>query len=232
MDLCGEILEIRRQSFGQSQARPCIVWEPMEDACQPDQLGAFCKAAKDVDVFSPNAKELLSLCNSPSSGDDIKISEIRRGCNMLLESSQGGHLKAVIARCGALGCLVAEPDHCRMLPAFHQSNDQRITHAEGTTTSLKLIIDVTGGGNAFLGGLSAGIARDAQEPGFSKFETAAVYGNVAASYAIEQVGPPQMLGNDSENGIESWNGSKPLDRLCELIERSRLSYKGTGRYSI
>ncbi|ROW09439.1 hypothetical protein VMCG_02204 [Cytospora schulzeri] len=73
------------------------------------------------------------------------------------------------------------------------------------------VVDPTGGGNTFLGGLAVGLARG------KGMEEAATWASVAASFAIEQVGVPE-LGRDGE-GEETWNGVRVLDRLSELQER-------------
>ena len=63
------------------------------------------------------------------------------------------------------------------------------------------VVDPTGGGNAFLGGLAVALARGAS------LEGAAKQGMVAASFAVEQVGMP-TLGKDFL-GYDTWNGVVP-----------------------
>ncbi|KAG6286729.1 hypothetical protein E4U09_006595 [Claviceps aff. purpurea] len=82
----------------------------------------------------------------------------------------------------------------KWVSAYHQDN-------------LK-VVDATGGGNAFLGGLSVALARG------EKLEDAVAWGSVAASFAIEQVGMPNLqTGLDS---VETWNGKQVLERLHEF----------------
>ncbi|OAA39887.1 MAK32-like protein [Beauveria brongniartii RCEF 3172] len=90
-----------------------------------------------------------------------------------------------------------DPGVQKWIPAFHQDATN--------------VVDPTGGGNTFLGGLSVALARD------EDIETAAVWGTVAASFAIEQVGPPTLRKDDG--GQETWNGENPLARLREFQER-------------
>ncbi|KAL2023992.1 hypothetical protein VTK56DRAFT_227 [Thermocarpiscus australiensis] len=73
------------------------------------------------------------------------------------------------------------------------------------------VVDPTGGGNTFLGGLAVALARA------KSIEEACAWGNVAASFAIEQVGVP-VLGVDEE-GRETWNGVRVDDRLREYQGR-------------
>ncbi|CAK7222367.1 hypothetical protein SCUCBS95973_004814 [Sporothrix curviconia] len=77
------------------------------------------------------------------------------------------------------------------------------------------VVDPTGGGNAFLGGFTVAVARG------KSLDEAAAWGNVAASFAIEQVGVP-VLGEDAE-GRETWNGVRVDDRYAayEALLKSR-----------
>ncbi|KAM0325558.1 hypothetical protein ACHAQA_007545 [Verticillium albo-atrum] len=91
-----------------------------------------------------------------------------------------------------------DPGVERWVPAYHQDASQ--------------VIDPTGGGNSFLGGLAAALARG------KSVEEAAAWGSVSASFAIEQVGMPS-LGKDDE-GNETWNGVQVSQRLLEFQGRS------------
>lgn len=85
----------------------------------------------------------------------------------------------------------------RWIPAYHQDSSR--------------VVDPTGGGNTFLGGLGAGLARG------ECLEDAAAWGAVAASFAIEQVGVPQRSVDDE--GKELWNREEVHKRLEELKAR-------------
>ncbi|KAJ1331742.1 ribokinase [Microdochium nivale] len=65
-----------------------------------------------------------------------------------------------------------DPGVERWIPAYHTDKDK--------------VVDPTGGGNAFLGGLAVALARG------KSLEEAAAWGTVAASFAIEQVGMPTL----------------------------------------
>lgn len=81
------------------------------------------------------------------------------------------------------------------------------------------VVDPTGGGNTFLGGLAVGLARG------HSMEEAVCWGSVAASFAIEQVGVPELGKN--ENGDETWNGVRVADRLQQLRDRIGFSAEPT-----
>ena len=96
-----------------------------------------------------------------------------------------------------------EPDWGTSLwiPAYHEEQDK--------------VVDPTGGGNAFLGGLSVALARG------KGVEEAVRWGSVSASFAIEQISVP-LLGSD-EFGRETWNGVRVDDRLAEFKRRIGVS---------
>ncbi|WXC56270.1 hypothetical protein SNK03_002202 [Fusarium graminearum] len=90
-----------------------------------------------------------------------------------------------------------DPGIEKWIPAYH--------------TEPSKVVDPTGGGNTFLGGLGVALARG------ESIEEAVAWGAVAASFAIEQVGVP-TLGRDAE-GCETWNGQNVEARLQEFRER-------------
>lgn len=96
-----------------------------------------------------------------------------------------------------------DPGIERWIPAYHQDGNK--------------VIDPTGGGNTFLGGLAVALARG------KCVEEACAWGSVAAGFAIEQVGVP-LLGRDGE-GRETWNDVRVHDRLREFKGRVGLDLK-------
>jgi sugar/nucleoside kinase (ribokinase family) len=112
---------------------------------------------------------------------------------------------AIIVRAGRLGCLVGCRKHAPIwLPAYYPP-----TEAGGNNPK---VVDPTGGGNAFIGGMGISIARN----GSAKFVLAAAMGIVAASFAIEQVGMPKL---EMVDGEERWNGVSVRERMEEYRER-------------
>jgi len=87
-------------------------------------------------------------------------------------------------------------------------------------TDSKKVVDPTGAGNGFLGGLAVALARG------KGLEEAAAWASVAASFAIEQVGMPK-LGND-EKGVETWNGVYVDKRLKEFQKRLEKQWDSMG----
>jgi sugar/nucleoside kinase (ribokinase family) len=56
--------------------------------------------------------------------------------------------RGVVIRCGSKGCMVFTASGTERLPAYYT----------GSAEDQGQVVDVTGGGNAFLGGLVAGLA--------------------------------------------------------------------------
>ncbi|KAG9257557.1 Ribokinase-like protein [Emericellopsis atlantica] len=92
-----------------------------------------------------------------------------------------------------------DPGIERWVPAYHQDASK--------------VVDPTGGGNTFLGGLAVALARG------HSIDEAAVWGSVAASFAIEQVGVPKLETDAEDNGKEKWNGANVHDRVEEMQDR-------------
>ncbi|PSS05299.1 Ribokinase-like protein [Coniella lustricola] len=116
--------------------------------------------------------------------------------------------------------VVIDPGLDKWIPAYW-------TKADAATQ----VVDPTGGGNTFLGGLGVALARG------ESMEEAACWASVAASFAIQQVGVPILSradkrknGNDEEDKDvvkETWNGVEVGKRLAELHERmARAEAKG------
>lgn len=104
----------------------------------------------------------------------------------------------VVIRAGKHGSLTTiGSTQVRWLPAFYDSSSPKI-------------VDPTGAGNTFLGGFLAGwhCTHDVEE--------ASMWGNVAASLALEQIGLPSRR---TEQDQEFWNGASVLDRLQEYKAR-------------
>ncbi|TPX08469.1 uncharacterized protein E0L32_010086 [Thyridium curvatum] len=274
-DIVGDLLSRRRRSMGDAYCRPYIVWEPVPDACTPDELLSCTNTLPVVDVCSPNHAELAGLMGDPDRGLDPQTGEVsaaavERSCEQLLASMPLQSFTLVV-RAGDKGCYLAknggrkratttaaapaakrsnrkkeytrgglqpdtdmealfaglmqdedgliareeievDPGLEKWIPAYHAKKTQQ---GEGDDDAddagPEVVVDPTGGGNTFMGGLAVALARG------KCVEEAAVWGSVAASFAIEQVGVP-TLGHD-DDGNELWNGVKVDDRLRELQDR-------------
>jgi len=102
---------------------------------------------------------------------------------------------AVIIRSGALGAYMKKRDGSAgcWVDAYWSDNKAH------------RVVDVTGAGNAFLGGLAAGLALTNEN-----LYEAMLYATVSASFVIEQQGLPSF----SEDSL--WNNDTPQRRLANL----------------
>lgn len=157
-----------------------------------------------MDAVSPNHGELGGFFGKVTDGTDhVDYRLIEKLCSQWLQDGIGADRKGgIIVRCGKDGCFVMRSGFQKWLPAYHQSAEK--------------VIDPTGGGNTFLGGLAVGFVRGGTRSGIENLEEAAIWGSIAASFAIEQVGMPIL--SETRDG-EVWNGMHVADRLSAFEQR-------------
>ena len=153
----------------------------------------------NVDVFSPNHLELLSLFGNQV--EPFSKSTLEELSNRCLGSGIGPDGQGIIVvRAGEHGCLLMRRDcEAVWIPPYYG--------AEGMRDGQDKIVDTTGAGNAFLGGLAVGYNET------NSWVEACYYGTVAASFVLEQIGVP-VLEKVSETGSELWNGEDARARLA------------------
>jgi sugar/nucleoside kinase (ribokinase family) len=140
--------------FLQTRGNPLILWEPWDMICTPANSKSIYELARKVNVFSPGLREAQEITGAE---DPIQI--------IRLFISQG--IKAVALRMGADGSLVA--------------NSEGFLAAVGAVTTGP-IVDVTGAGNAYCGGLIIGMAESGD------LVLAGRMGSVAAAFSLGQFG--------------------------------------------
>ena len=201
--------------------RPIIVWEPVSDLCIPSELEMFRKASRYVDVVSPNADELASFFGLETPGG-TQESWAGRILSWGIGPSGDGFL---VVREGANGCTIYSHSWNCHLPAYFQSQESN------------RVIDPTGGGNTFLGALAIALVEGDDNHG-KEFDIltsvmakstagtgaggrifrASILATIAASYAIEQVGMPELQASQS---AETWNGESFPHRLAVYLGREK-----------
>jgi sugar/nucleoside kinase (ribokinase family) len=202
IDLVQNILALRKESSStSSRARPLFIWEPVPDLCVSSESANCLEALKHVDVVSPNHGELGGFFDKDTNGRDyVDHRLIESLCDQWFASGIGaGGAGGIVVRCGKDGCVVMRQGMRKWMPAYHESAER--------------VVDPTGGGNGFLGGLAVGLVRGETVTGLERLEEAAMWGTVSASFAIEQVGMPVLKDSGQE---ETWNGVKVEDRLAEF----------------
>ena len=134
-----------------------IVYEPVDDFLALDRV-AWNPLLRECDVFLPNLEEAATLTGEASPAD-MATTLLDWGADR------------VVIRMAEQGIWVQD----------RQGNRWRIPAVPTQ------VVDVTGAGNAFCGGLLAGLVEDLP------FLETALRGLVGASFAIEQVGVPETL---------------------------------------
>ena len=205
IDLVKNILTLRGQwpETG-SGPHPLFIWEPAPDLCALEELDNCYEALKYIDVASPNHSELAAFFGRSADADGhVDYGLVEELSNQWVRSGIGfDGVGAAVVRTGKDGCFVADRHIRRWMPAYHQSAEK--------------VVDPTGGGNGFLGGLAIGLVRGGSSPGLQNVEEAAIWGSIAASFAIEQVGMPKLA--QIPDG-ETWNGVRVQERLLEFRQR-------------
>lgn len=195
-----------------------ICWEPLDDSAIPANLEETLNVMRHVHVFSPNHQEAASFLDVKLSveekvQDGVTLQEAQRvrGVHLdkLAREFRQRYVTAhdtsaniqqplppplIVIRSGAAGSVALSPDgnYTASVPSYHL-----------LTGKHDAVKDVTGGGNSFLGGLTAYLAQQARLDQ-ETLTQALVHGSVSASFAIEQLGLPIFKIND--DGTETWNG--------------------------
>jgi len=141
--------------------------------------------------------EALTILSMPV--ENVTRVMIEDTCSQFLAMGVGREGKgAVIIRSGELGAYVRQVGKEGLWVDAYWGGDRP-----------EKVVDVTGAGNAFLGGLAGGLALG------KNLYDAVLYATVSASFTIEQYGlPPIGPGT-------LWNGDSPERRVEELQNRYR-----------
>ncbi|KAK9360938.1 Ribokinase-like protein [Lipomyces starkeyi] len=199
-DLIEGIVE-QRKSTKKDLPLPVIAWEPVPDLCTPEHLDACLAVLPMVNILTPNAAEAAAFFGLPEPFEKESIEEI--GIRFLPFMREDA---AIVVRAGSHGCLILSK-WCETLwlEAYHTPFPDRV-------------IDPTGAGNTFVGGLCTGYVLSNGD-----IIEASIYGNVAAGLSIEQVGLAKLTLPNDDGQPELWNGSEVMDRVKEYKARIGLS---------
>jgi sugar/nucleoside kinase (ribokinase family) len=159
IDLVENILRLRKEASNErSNSRPLFIWEPVPDVCTPAEYENCLKALRHVDVISPNNNELGGFFGkSTDEKEHVNYRLIESLCDQWLQSGIGPDSNGgVVVRCGKDGCIVVRKGVRSWMPAYHQSAEK--------------VVDPTGGGNGFLGGLAVGLVRGGSAPGENRWK--------------------------------------------------------------
>lgn len=172
-------------------SRPLYVWEPQAKTCSPDTFEHHKRVIEEVDIFSPNHAELALFFAESSIGAVAfdKTTVEQQALAFMPKSSS--HPLCILIRCAEHGCFVLSANaggerQSAWLPAYHLPGS-------------KSVVDPTGAGNAFLGGVAMGYLQG------KDFVMAAACGAVAASFAVEVVGLPGIGNCDAMERLEDYS---------------------------
>ena len=209
----------RRRHFGNGAADalspPIFVWEPVPDICKPGELSNCKEAMKYVDVMSPNLEELESLLGTKitSANGQPDTEKLDRSCHELLNRRHSEKPSAIVVRMGELGARVVQSKRSKNINPYHKSLSAMKTDEEKVRWRNR-VVDPTGAGNAFLGGFCVGFLVRQVYGDLTHFEMGAVFGSIAASFVVEQIGMPVLRAIDGNlKKGEQWNGDHVQDRL-------------------
>ncbi|TFK43159.1 Ribokinase-like protein [Crucibulum laeve] len=177
---------------------PITIYEPIPYRCVPDELPALKQVLSSISILSPNAEEALSLLSLPLPPTKESVEKSAR---MFLEFGVGvAGTGSVVIRSGDMGAYVKS-----------RSRDGVWIDAFWADKDAEKVVDVTGAGNSFLGGLGAGLALT-----HGDVYEAVFYASVSASFIIEQEGLPRFSQSTDDGDTSTWNGDSPQRRLDEL----------------
>jgi hypothetical protein len=137
-----------------------LVWEPMpvsllftlesrayyQSSCIPAELPSITELAPHLAIISPNILEIQSLLAIEPSAHTTQ-EEVSQAAQVFhdLISAQNTTVPAIIVRAGRLGSYTLSVKWSGWVPPYFTTDEQ------------DRVIDPTGGGNGFLGGLCAGL---------------------------------------------------------------------------
>ncbi|WWC57967.1 uncharacterized protein I303_100502 [Kwoniella dejecticola CBS 10117] len=215
IDELEEIRSVGIQGVGKGWD-PKMIWEPMPSSCVPSELDDMLQLIPSFYVFSPNLLELQSILGITLSSDRGPCQEDTEKATKtlfdLLSPATPEHMPttitagetainipAIIVRSGELGSYTYAADWKGWVTPYYGPDEQ------------DKVVDPTGGGNSFLGGLAAGLMISQGD-----MRIASIYAATAASFTIEQRGLPTLTKHIHG---ERWNGDDPWRRLREMASR-------------
>ncbi|QIW95977.1 hypothetical protein AMS68_001495 [Peltaster fructicola] len=210
---CLQLAELRRTACPDS-AKAVVIWEPHPKSCTQPLLEEHLALLHDsaITVFSPNHHELHSFFDDSPCTTSFDRAVMEARARTFFDSSRHVHnpmrktdgVQVIVIRAAEHGCLVLQQgrEKATWLPAFFGPSEQ------------DKIVDPTGAGNAFLGGLAQGWLETGD------WRIAACYGMVAASVIAEHVGSPV---HDGAGDMETWAGINVRKRLSSYRGRADVS---------
>ena len=143
----------------QQQHRPTIIWEIHAHAADARHWGQVAEILSEIDLFSINLSEAKALCQLTDP-------------NAIVDKLRKTGVTGIAIRLGSQGTLVADSFQVSHIPPYAPVQ----------------VVDVTGAGNAFTGGMLVGYCENDGD-----IVTAGRCGTVSASFMLEQFGPSHHI---------------------------------------
>ncbi|KAI5966238.1 MAK32 [Candida pseudojiufengensis] len=165
-----------------------FIYEPLPTDCIHENYTKLTKLLPYIHIFSPNLDEAEGLAGKSNLLKELAIR---------FTKYQSIPNSGTVIRCGSEGCFIHTTNNgTYKLPAYHQDQSK--------------VVDVTGGGNSFLGSFAMGWILNDQN-----WLTAGIYGNVGSGCVIEKLGMPTVI-DDKFNGISF------KDRLTKYLTENQI----------
>lgn len=179
-----DLLPVR--SANDIKDQPLFIWEPQAKSCSPETFEAHKAVAARVTVFSPNHAELAQFFPAGHHPAQFSRKVVEEQARAFLSPGV-----CIIIRCAEHGCYVLSTPATvgTWLPPYH---GQESAHR---------VVDPTGAGNAFLGGVAMGLVQNSGD-----FVHAARCGSVSASFVVEGVGLPDPKSCDAWGRLIEMDG--------------------------
>lgn len=191
MERAEEIVgELESYAVDQGRERPLFIYEPVPNACLPENLEELLDVLPKVDIFTPNLEEAADLVDRqiPTTKEEIRD----------LATVFFPHIKegsAIVVRCGKMGCYVKTHLIDDFFPSYHQDE--------------KAVVDETGAGNGFCGALMTAYILSG-----GNLMAGVVCGTIASGCIIEKLGIPTKTVSE---GKEMWNELSFQERLDNYL---------------
>ncbi|KAK9451018.1 Ribokinase-like protein [Limtongia smithiae] len=196
---CQDLIDGLNAARADQKLPPAIIaWEPVPELCTPEYLDACFSSLPHVDILTPNSAEAAAFFGLEEPTEKAGVEALAQKFFAHMRDDA-----AVVIRAGADGCVIlSKATGMKWLEAYHAPWPERV-------------IDPTGAGNSFVGGMCIGYTLHGRD-----IVEAALYGNLAAGLAIEQVGVAKPTYPDGSSTVEElWNGTSVFGRMAEYKRR-------------
>jgi sugar/nucleoside kinase (ribokinase family)/fructoselysine-6-P-deglycase FrlB-like protein len=185
-------------SFRASAGRPLITLDTHEEWTDEASRDEIVSLARQVDVFVPSHGELAAI---------VGYDDPRRSAQELLDEG----VPAIVVKCGEDGAVIAS----------RRDGETRLTSIPALEVP---VVDMTGAGDAFCGGLAAGLAMGEELPAAARRGAASAGAAIGASGSLRLLSrkgvAESLLAADGDGHLSpNGDGSAPPGDDSDVMER-------------